>query len=183
MYTFTRRWFDDQRPVHDRFLPRGCELHILEIGAFEGMSTVYFADALTHPDSTLDTIDPFLTSDQTTPVDHTTFDLFCGNVFKAPNKEKITIHKTTSREALPLLQEHQRVYDYILVDGSHEPHDVEFDAENVLPLLKPGGVLFFDDYGSPTLTALLDAFCERHPELSVMHKGYHLVVRKTLFSV
>jgi predicted O-methyltransferase YrrM len=182
MYTFTKHWFNDQRPLHDRYLPRNAEVHILEIGAFEGMSTVYFAEALTHPNSTLDTIDPFLVTDTTTPVEHTTFELFCGNILNAPNKEKITIHKTTSREALPYLQKHERMYDYILVDGSHEPEEVEFDAENVLPLLKPGGILFFDDYGSPALTALLNAFCERHPEFTVVHRAYHLVLQRTFSS-
>lgn len=41
-----------------------------------------------------------------------------------------------------------RLYDLILVDGDHSTAGVAADFENYGPLVKPGGLIIFDDYGS-----------------------------------
>ena len=41
-----------------------------------------------------------------------------------------------------------RLYDLILVDGDHSTAGVAADFENYGPLVKPGGLMIFDDYGS-----------------------------------
>ena len=64
-YEFTTNWFEYQKSVIERFiLPSSKEYHFLEIGSYEGMSTVYYIDNyLENPNSTITTIDPFNISD------------------------------------------------------------------------------------------------------------------------
>lgn len=171
---FTKYWFEDQRPVHQRFLRSTSEeIHILEIGAFEGMSTTFFMKYLDHPNSTLDTIDPFLTTDPTTPVVFDTYSRFVANVSQAPNFEKLSVHKCKSNEILPSLG----MFDYILVDGSHLIRDVQYDAKHSLLHLKEDGIIFFDDYGSPMIRPFLDEFVTEN-NLKVLYKGWQLVVTR-----
>jgi predicted O-methyltransferase YrrM len=49
-----------------------------------------------------------------------------------------------SQEILRLLR--HASYDVIYIDGSHRAVDVQADASFSWPLLKPSGVLIFDDY-------------------------------------
>jgi hypothetical protein len=79
MYNFTADWFADQKPTIERYFPpTDRKLRILEIGAFEGRSSVFYIDNyLSHPESTIDIIDPFDITDKTTPyISQTTLDRF-----------------------------------------------------------------------------------------------------------
>lgn len=78
------------------------------------------------------------------------------------------------------------VYDFIYIDGSHTAPDVMTDACMAWPLLKPKGLMVFDDYmwGNPR-DALhrpkiaIDAFTNIFGETAeIIHVGYQLVVRK-----
>jgi predicted O-methyltransferase YrrM len=48
--------------------------------------------------------------------------------------------------ALAQLIVDQRQYDFIYVDGSHNADDALADAVMCFGLLRPGGVMLFDDY-------------------------------------
>lgn len=41
-----------------------------------------------------------------------------------------------------------RLYDFVLIDGDHSTAGVAADFENYGPLVRPGGMIIFDDYGS-----------------------------------
>ena len=77
-------------------------------------------------------------------------------------------------------------YDFIYIDGSHIAKDVLTDACMAWPLLKPNGVMVFDDYlwGNPRDVlhrpkAAVDAFTTLFAEeLEIIHVGYQAVVRK-----
>jgi predicted O-methyltransferase YrrM len=78
------------------------------------------------------------------------------------------------------------VFDFIYIDGSHVAKDVLTDACMAWPLLKPEGLMVFDDYmwGNPR-DALhrpkiaIDAFTTIFGETAeIIHVGYQLVVRK-----
>jgi hypothetical protein len=75
-------------------------------------------------------------------------------------------------------------FDFIYIDGSHETHQVLRDAVNAERILKPGGVMAFDDYrwGSgardvpaPAVDAFLRCY-ERYIE--VVEVGLQVWVRK-----
>ena len=78
------------------------------------------------------------------------------------------------------------VYDFIYIDGSHIAKDVLTDACMAWPLLKPKGIMVFDDYmwGNPRdilhrPKPAIDAFCNIFAEeVDIVHVGYQLVVRK-----
>ena len=78
------------------------------------------------------------------------------------------------------------LFDFIYIDGSHIAKDVLTDACMAWPLLKPKGLMVFDDYmwGSPrdilhrpkpAIDAFTNLFAE---EAEIIHVGYQLVVRK-----
>lgn len=82
--------------------------------------------------------------------------------------------------------EYVALYDFIYIDGSHRAPDVLTDACMAWPLLKPKGLMVFDDYmwGDPR-DALhrpkiaIDAFTNIFGETAeIIHVGYQLVVRK-----
>jgi predicted O-methyltransferase YrrM len=60
-------------------------------------------------------------------------------------------------------------FDLITVDGDHSTEGARTDLENVLPRLKIGGALVFDDISHQShanLTGVWREFLERHPNLS-----------------
>jgi predicted O-methyltransferase YrrM len=81
---------------------------------------------------------------------------------------------------------HHPLYDFIYIDGSHIAKDVLTDACMAWPLLKPTGIMVFDDYmwgnprdilhrPKPAIDAFTNIFAE---EVDIVHVGYQLVVRK-----
>lgn len=56
--------------------------------------------------------------------------------------------KDLSAEPSAIKAASDRLYDYVLVDGDHSTAGVAADFENYGPLVKPGGLIVFDDYGS-----------------------------------
>jgi predicted O-methyltransferase YrrM len=104
---------------------------------------------------------------------------------------KVTTIKGPSQiEARRLLLES---FDVVYIDGSHNQADVLEDAVLCWRLLKPGGLLIFDDYrwagcfnlgnasDAPTDMPKLaiDAFCRCFAaDLDVVQNSYQLIVRK-----
>lgn len=186
-FTFTNAWFEDQKPYHVRFLSEfdtvSTPIHILEIGCYEGRSTVFFTQYLQNNESSLTCIDPFMEGDKTSPMYKNIYDTFRHNVKLTGHR--INLYKEFSNTALLKLLISEKKFDYILIDGSHVNHHVAEDAVLAWRLLKPNGIMFFDDYNNgvscsaigPTvgIRSFLNAYndvCE------VLHTGYHLVLRK-----
>ena len=102
VYKYTKTWFTHCELKYSliNFLDKSKENRILEIGCFEGLSSVFFADNfIDNPKSSLTCVDPFLNIDNN---DHRhllqnneelNFDY---NISNCKNTEKITIHKITS---------------------------------------------------------------------------------------
>lgn len=55
--------------------------------------------------------------------------------------------------------------DLIYIDASHKKEDVIDDIRHYLPLLKPGGVIFGDDYGNPDFPGVKEAADQFNPEV------------------
>lgn len=187
-YTFNYRWFDYQKPVHIKFMEEfgDKEILVLEIGAFEGLSTTFFLD---NYNSRVLSIDPFITKDTTTPVLKETIDIFNKNISICKRGENHILYRKFSHDALPRLLMNETEFDYILVDGSHMAGDVLTDAIYSFHLVKKGGYIFFDDYqyslrvengdkmDKPTKG--IDTFLSLYKDqIEIKHIGYHLVIQK-----
>ena len=141
-YTFTNNWFEKQRPVVDKILTTVLDstkpIRILEIGCYEGRSTVHYIDNhLNHPDSTIVSIDPFSTDDATSPVTTTTKDIFESNINVSKFSKKSKIIVGYSQDVLAQFICDKRKFDYIVVDGSHLSKDSLLDACMSFQLLAP----------------------------------------------
>jgi predicted O-methyltransferase YrrM len=127
-------------------------LRFLEIGCFEGRSTVWFLEhVLTDPTSSIDVIDTFEGSPEharLTPDALTAglYETFTANT--APYADKVSVHQSTSFDRLVSLAKWHDpfdAFDFVYLDGSHRASDVLTDAVLAWTLIRPGGVLLFDD--------------------------------------
>lgn len=155
---------------------------MLEIGSFEGRSTVWFLEnVLTGARSTITCIDTFRGSAEHTGVDHDALlERFKRNV--APWSDRVTVLEGESRRMLRTLGDDPR-FEAVYVDGSHETPDVLEDAVLSWPLLRDGGVMIFDDYlwraresrPGPAIDAFLGVFAGRY---ELLHQEYQVSLRK-----
>jgi len=186
---FTQDWFSPNIPYWDRIIRENFadkeNLNFLEIGSFEGRSACWLMEnVLTHESSRLTCVDPFTGS-----VEHVSMDLRdLRQRFDHNTKEwhgKMRVIQKQSGVALPeLLVAHEK-FDVIYVDGSHMACDVMFDAVNCFSLLKPRGIMIFDDYLGGKLTTISDVkpavdafiFSYQH-KINVFNVAYQLWLQK-----
>ena len=157
-FVFSQDWFEWLIPDWEQLTAplRSKALHILEIGSFEGASATWMLDNLmSHPDSTLTTIDTFggsmEHSDGTDKVNGT-YNLsslearFRANVNRCEQVGKLRVIKAASDEALIQLRQENATFDFIYIDGSHTAVDVLSDAVLCWRMLKVQGIMVFDDW-------------------------------------
>jgi predicted O-methyltransferase YrrM len=185
-YSFTQDQVSHHAPIWTQHLSemRGKEnIHMLEVGSFEGRSALWFLqNILTDPSSTITCVDLFLT----TPLAP-----FCmreirfdHNIAASGFSSRVTKVKARSQELLKFLRED--TYNIIYIDGSHNAVDVQSDASLSWPLLKRNGIIIFDDYlwhlewpldWRPQMA--IDNFLSSvGSELEILHKGYQVIVKR-----
>ena len=125
-------------------------LKYLEVGSYEGLSTVWFLEnILTHSSSTIDCFDVFsgeLPDNDFSPwpdLNLNYYQDFLDNV--KTFGDKVRVHKGYSYKELRKISDFG-TYDFIYLDGAHTSFELIHDAILVDPLLKIGGILLFDDY-------------------------------------
>ena len=101
-YKYSQSWFLGSEIHQNLFdvLDKEKENKILEIGCFEGLSSVFFADNfIDNPKSTLTCVDPFLNiinNDHRQFLQNNEEMNFDFNISNCKNSNKIIIHKITS---------------------------------------------------------------------------------------
>ena len=190
-YQYTQEWFINSE-IKSALLThiRQKDKHrVLEIGCFEGLSACFFSDTiLAHSESSLDCVDPFyitgtkegITSENITSE---TESRFKDNIAKSTNSRKISFFKMTSDEFFSGLDD-SVTYDFIYIDGCHEPDFIRNDINNSFRVIVEGGVIWMDDYGggSPpgTVREVIDTELEKKRkqyEFEIIHKNYQLAIR------
>lgn len=184
-YKYSQRWFlnSEIKNILENFLDKSKENKILEIGCFEGLSSVFFADHfLENPDSTLTCVDPFLTI---TDNDHSKFlqnmeeTNFDFNISICKNFKKITVYKVTSDA---FFKNNKKTYNFIYIDGSHEPDFIWRDMENSFKVLEKNGIMWMDDYNGGDgiqIKNVMDKFLEKYKnQYKLIHQGYQLAIKK-----
>lgn len=146
-YNFTVDWFSRAAISWNGILGhlRDQPIQCLEIGSYEGRSATWLAEnILTHPDSRIYCIDPWMS------MENFPFDYVCAEARFDHNKSVCQNGDRIIKMRGTLATLHQDYLpdnlDFIYIDGSHEARDVMTDFVLAFPLLKPGGILIFDDY-------------------------------------
>lgn len=193
-YSFTQDWFHWAPPVLEQLAPLlPARKRFLEIGSFEGRSTVWFVEHMLEDRGVVVAIDTWEGGEEHQAANlnmGSVEDRFDANVRIVTEKfpqRYVSKSKSTSVLALAgLLDEQSDPFDFIYVDGSHTAKDVLTDAVMAWPLLNTGGLMVLDDYfwGEPrdilhrpkmAIDAFMNVFAE---EQEIVHMGYQAVVRK-----
>ena len=120
-------------------------LRFLQIGAFTGNASVWLIDnVLTQKNSILEDVDTWSGSDEDEHKEMDWLDVertYDSRIAFRPNVIK---YKMDSREFLRSIEE--PTFDFIYIDGDHTAEGVLQDAVLSWRLLKPGGIMAFDDY-------------------------------------
>lgn len=144
---FEYDWFSHNIPTWEVLLAplKDQPVNVLEIGSFEGRSAVWLLEnILTHSESTLTCVDPFLTLTEPHVHDPLLEARFLSNISSWRERCKIYVgYSVKVLRTIPLVP----TYDFIYIDGSHMAKDVLQDAVLAFPLLNPGGIMIFDDFG------------------------------------
>ena len=134
-------------------------LMLLEVGSFEGRTTVWLADFLKHhPDSKLHCIDTWKGGEEIKRL-NLGFDMlqirnnFFNNISTLDTCSRIFVQETDSRRGLLSFGRSMfGMFDYIYLDGSHTQQDTLFDLTLALCLVRTGGVIVVDDYNNGMAT-------------------------------
>lgn len=197
-YKFTKDWFNWAPEVWQQLIPHLPERtetgrNFLEIGSFEGRSAVWIAENMMQEGDTLTCIDTWEGGEEHSEEDmDSVYRRFTHNMQLLQTKQPLglSVRMGTSTQELAFwlvndLKDSLH-FDFIYIDGSHVAKDVLTDACMAWPLLKPKGMMVFDDYmwGNPRdilhrPKPAIDAFCNLFAEeAEIVHVGYQLVVRK-----
>jgi predicted O-methyltransferase YrrM len=194
-YQFTQDWFHWAPQVWEQLTPMLPERKkFLEIGSFEGRSTVWIVENMMEDGGEIYCIDTWEGGEEHSEEDmaavEARFDHNRQVLMDKYDYRHITRAKGTSTEQLAgwlaSSPAPMGVFDFIYIDGSHIAKGVLTDACMAWPLLKPQGIMVFDDYlwgnardilhrPKPAIDAFCNIFAE---EAEIIHVGYQLVVRK-----
>jgi len=196
-YKYTENWFGSEDI--ERFLPKYTEeKRMLEIGSFEGKSTVWFLEnILVNKNSTITCVDPWTSYSQNTDSFNsyntleTEWDFtnhqktFIYNIYQSGSPEKIIINKGFSYKILPKLINDNEKYDIIFIDGNHTSPFVLSDCVMSWYLLADSGIMIFDDYlwgdiNSTTAPKIaIDSFISCFKDyIEIIWSDYRLAIKK-----
>lgn len=198
MTTFTSDWFSYAIPNFKAISNHmGPVARILEIGVYQGRATCWMLEHMLAKDGHMTCVDPFIEDE----IDAFTTEL----VTQSPhyNAERLALWRSNTgeiqqpeqtldirvgrsyRELAKLIQENQ-TFDFIYVDGNHAAATVLADASMCFGLLRPSGIMLFDDYlwdhdpnwlNRPKMS--VDAFVNMYqPLLRQIISNYQLAIQR-----
>jgi len=196
-FRFTTDWHSHITKHWETHLSRfrGKPAHMLELGSFEGRSALWALDhVLTHETSTIDCVDLWIGEYEKNfqhnmsehPRGHRAFG-HKMDVFRFLTERCVMLDRQWDSKGESLF----KMYDIIYIDADHQTKSALTEAALCWRLLKPGGVMIFDDYpwqhpeSDPDRSRKLgpkkgiDAFLECWQfELQVLHHGYQVIIQK-----
>jgi len=108
------------------------------------------------------------------------FDIMCDLATYRLNSERFHFLRMTSDKAIKQLRFFE--FDFIFVDGLHEPDQLQRDIDNYVPLVRRGGVIAFHDYKHPLfpeLTQVIDNFVKKYNTKLIICPMYFVYIDKT----
>ncbi|OBB91091.1 hypothetical protein A5782_15555 [Mycobacterium sp. 852002-40037_SCH5390672] len=189
---FKERWFDMNivpwSVTFPKVFDRSDPVRILEIGSWEGRSSLFLLTYFTH--GQLTAVDTWAGSDEwhyhATPELQDLEVRFDNNT--ASGADRVTKRKGSSLSVLPQLIDEQQKFDVIYVDGSHFSDDAIVDGLNAWRLLSQGGIMIFDDVMWPAYPRArantawaINQFLKYHTgEYKVLHAQYQIILQKKI---
>ena len=174
---FTADWFTHNIPNFEKCMDAlgTHKFQFLEIGAYEGRSTCWLINQL-EKGGTIISIDPF-------PDMPEIEERFKSNTREAVGGTRLisVLIKSTSYSALSQLIQQKQEFDFIYIDGDHDPATTLTDACMAWGMLRQGGVMLFDDYEYPEeptkvgIQGFLQGFVGKY---DLVLQNYQLAVRK-----
>jgi predicted O-methyltransferase YrrM len=184
-YKYSKDWFLHSEIKHKllNILDLNNINTILEIGCYEGLSSVFFADnLLNHKESSLTCVDPFLNinnNDHSSLLQNNEENNFDHNIKICNNSEKIKILKITSDD---FFLNNNLIFNFIYIDGCHESDYITRDMENSFKILDKNGIMWMDDYKGGDgikIKNTMNNFLEKYKgQYKIIHKGYQLAIQK-----
>jgi GR25 family glycosyltransferase involved in LPS biosynthesis len=151
-YVFSEDWFSGNIPTWKSMFKfmgwnNKTQLSMLEIGAYEGRSTTWLIDnMMDNQNSILVSVDTFEGSEEHTLDQRSNlFERYKSNIVVSKWPEKVRPIRADSKIVLSQMLTTSSKFDFIYVDGSHETLDVIIDGILAWQLLKPNGLIAFDD--------------------------------------
>ena len=125
----------------------------IEIGLGYGISALYICEGL------LENADPTTRHVTIDPYQATRFS-DCGLQFleEAGVAEMVEHHAEESHIALPRFLDGARSFDFAFVDGNHRFDGIFVDLVYLGRLVRPGGIVFLDDYQLPAVARAVSFF-------------------------
>lgn len=174
MYAFTTDWFSGNIPTWDHFFNILRPKHVLEIGSWEGRSTIYCIEKIHnyHGEGSITCIDTWEGGIENEKSQMPSVESrFLANMAEASKRHpgvQIDVRKGLSVHKLAeqLAGNNYGFYDVAYVDGSHQAPDVLTDLILAHQLVRVGGMIICDDYlntsrtGNPLMDTkiAIDAF-------------------------
>lgn len=197
-YEVTNKWFEASQ-VPGRwpgFLNEWLPEKVLEVGSYEGALATWLMDNCPSVKE-MYCIDTWEGGEEHSDVDMAEVEARFGRNIELCHSHK-QIKPTVAKLKGPshrmlsaLMAEKEGYFDLIYIDGSHLASDVLLDASLSIHLLRPGGLLIFDDYlWRPDKTKdydnrcpkmAIDAFLYANDGIrtDMVEPGYQVFVRKS----
>ena len=169
--------------IFEKYSLKNKKMDVLEIGSFEGRSSVFLLKKLDGINLTcVDTFKPFHELQNN---NSEIFDNIFNNFKKNTNtySERLNIIKNTSLNFFTI---NKKNFDFIYVDGSHEYVDVKKDADEAFKIIKKDGIIIFDDFlwqhkqnlKKSITYAIIEFLYEKRKNLKILYSNYQIIVQK-----
>ncbi len=176
---YTQLW-NGEFIKNTQFLKKKVEF-ALEIGVFEGLTSNYICDELLTEGGRMIAVDPLWEMYTPKYVEHEANEWFKGQYERFINntrEQPIELIQKTSEEAYADLDNY--LFDFVFIDGDHDPEPTYKDAVFSFNHLKVGGHILMDDYEWGECGKGIDKFLEEFKDyIEIVSKNYQVMVRKT----
>jgi predicted O-methyltransferase YrrM len=197
---YTKDWFSTSianfETIKKTFIDDQIKItEILEIGSYEGRSASWMLQNMLDDHGTITCVDTFAKNLQRISpfknssyvIDEEIINRFrCNTDESKKSGQVVNVIIQSSYNALAELIVRKKLFDFIYVDGNHCADTTLTDACMCFGLLKPGGIMLFDDYlWDKTLDILkrprvgIDAFVNIFShDLELLGSDYQLWIKK-----
>lgn len=177
---FYEDWFFHNINIWEKFLKQLDSIDYLEIGSFEGRSTVFISE--NKKTKSLTAVDTWTGSDEHKNIDFKrVFSNFKKNILKT--KKKIKFYKKKSQD---FFKNNFKTFNLIYIDGSHHYEDVKHDLNYAIKFIKTKGYIICDDFlwsfynkkNDNAMKAILECYEKNKKKLVIVYLNYQIIFKR-----